>query len=105
MNDGWRKAFGIQMCIEIKERLIENDSLDDYSILEVKEKYGTLRWYDYSTITDDIISKYEDLSSITCIKCGKQATYISNGWNAPFCTRCASKDKFRTFTPIKRASD
>lgn len=73
MPDGWRKAFGIQMCDEIKECLITaeknrnetpeerkkftewyasnapEDAPDDYlhiwKFTQIKEKYGTLRLY------------------------------------------------------------
>ena len=47
MPDGWRKAFGLEMCREIKDYLIKhNFPLDEYRIMDIKEKYGTLCWYD-----------------------------------------------------------
>lgn len=139
MPEGWRIAFGIQMCEELKQELIKFDYLDNYEITQVKEKLGTLRWYDngypigkleligieeyedrmteYNRDTDwyrylrvennkalyehykildrckvgDIISKYEQISSRTCIRCGQPATKISQGWISPWCDNC-SKD-------------
>ena len=95
MPDGWRIAFGEQMCAEIKQALLDEGGeklLDEYRIVQIKEKYGSLRWYDAWT-TDriqQIIEKYENLSMRTCIDCGRPATRISRGWIAPYCDKCAS---------------
>lgn len=90
MPDGWRIAFGEQMCQEIKDALIEIDYLDKYRITQIKEKYGMLRWYDFggSRKIYDIISKYEGISQVTCIYCGKPATKITTGWISPYCDDC-----------------
>lgn len=115
-----------------------NNLLYEYMITTIKEKYGSLRWYDngypigkleligieeyedgmpehnrdtdfYSYIgvennkaqykhfkildkckIGDIISKYEQLSARTCIKCGQPATKISLGWISPWCDNCSN---------------
>ncbi len=94
MPIGWRKAFGIDICNEIK-RALEKDTrlLSEYRITQIKEKYGTLRWYSNFTTKElsEVIDKYERLSSHTCIVCGKEATKISTGWISPYCDSCASK--------------
>ena len=46
MPDGWRKAFGEQMCEEIQKELEKFDYVDKYRILQIKEKFGFLHWYD-----------------------------------------------------------
>ena len=93
MPDGWRKAFGKQMCEEIRNVLIENNYLYKYRIVQIKEKYGSLRWYDWGgpQKVQDIIDKYEHISARTCIRCGRPATKISTGWICPFCDKCADK--------------
>ena len=90
MPDGWRKAFGEQMCKEIKNALEVVNILNKYRIMQIKEKYGGLRWYDnFNTPTGyDIIHKYEKISKRTCIQCGKPATRITTGWIAPYCDEC-----------------
>lgn len=93
MPDGWRKAFGIRMCGEIKKALLDAggpDLLYSYRILQIKEKYGELRWYDaYAPdCVFDIISKYACISAKTCINCGKKATKLSTGWVSPYCDEC-----------------
>ncbi len=91
MPDGWRKAFGEQMCTEIKQALVEEGLLDDYRITQIKEKYGCLRWYsNFSTRkVEQIINKYEELSLRTCIICGAPATRLSRSWICPYCDKCA----------------
>jgi hypothetical protein len=40
MPDGWRKAFGIQMCKDLKKVLKQYNYLYKYRIMQIKEKYG-----------------------------------------------------------------
>lgn len=102
MELGWRKTFGIQMCKEIRTALLKKGwkYLFNYRILQIKEKYGTLRWYDANSTKEifEIIDKYENLSYHTCINCGKPATKISTGWICPYCDNCIGD---RNYTEIK----
>lgn len=93
MPQGWRIAFGRKLCKEIKEELIKNNELYSYKIIQIKEKFGGLRWYDNSGLPgmQFIIAKYEALSEKTCINCGKPANWISKGWISPYCDECATK--------------
>ena len=98
MDDGWRKAFGIQMCKEIKKELKKHKFLYKYRIVQIKEKWGYLHWYDTGIPKDssiyEIIRKYEDISSKTCIVCGKPATKMSTGWISPYCDDCIGNKKY-----------
>ena len=87
MEPGWRKAFGIQMCKDIRKQLWKEGNLFKYRITQIKEKWGEICWYDAcaSKEVHDIINKYERLSRNTCIVCGEPATKISDGWISPFC--------------------
>ena len=92
MPTGWRNAFGIQMCKEIKRALIDaggRKMLHWYRITQIKEKYGSLRWYDTGAPEEvqKIIAKYEYISERTCIVCGKSADYITKGWIEPYCRK------------------
>ena len=102
MDYGWRKAFGIQMCKDIRKALLSHGwkYLFQYRITQIKEKFGELRWYDLNSTQDiqDIIHKYEDISAHTCIDCGKPATKMSTGWICPYCDDCIGD---RDFTEIK----
>lgn len=91
---GWRKRFGLQMCEELREVLIEAGKLNDYQIKVIKEKYGALVIYDNGgTIeTDKILDKYHYISYRTCIICGKLATCVSSGWIRPYCDEHLPED-------------
>lgn len=99
MPDGWRTAFGEQMCEEIEEELEKHNLQNEYRISQIKEKYGTLRWYDFGAtekILREIIPKYEKLSERTCIKCGKPATRVTLGWISPYCDDCCPMGEYST---------
>lgn len=99
MPNGWRKAFGEQMCEEIKEELEKHNILDKYRISQIKEKYGRLCWYDFGCtekMLHEIIPKYEELSKHTCICCGKPATKMTLGWISPYCDDCCPMSEYAT---------
>ena len=108
MPEGWRNAFGIQMCKEIKQELKRHKgALRKYRITQIKEKFGGLRWYDCHSpekIWKEIIPKYTELSYKTCICCGKPAEYISCGWVSPYCSDCRKTDYIFKYIPITEES-
>jgi len=93
---GWRKAFGLKLCQELNE-VIKRCNLKDYAISQVKEKFGTLCWYDEggNEETRNITLKYMNESSTICQKCGKPAEYVTTGWIGYYCSECSAgfKDK------------
>lgn len=94
MEPGWREAFGIQMCEELRQALIAADVLDRYQVGDIKEKYGELRWYSWGGTQEvvDIEKKYLLLSRKICGKCGKPATYVGTFWIYPYCDEHATSD-------------
>lgn len=91
--EGWRKAFGEEMLEDLREDLIRVNYLDEFRIMEIKEKYGTLRFYiggvPAGSHANDIIDKYEHISSHTCICCGKvDVPVLDDGWVSPYCKKC-----------------
>ena len=92
MPKGWKKAFGLQMCKEIRAGLLGTGGkklLKDYQISDIKEKFGTLRWYDWGapSVVHKIIEKYGYISERTCIVCGDIATVKTTGWICPYCDK------------------
>ena len=73
---GWHGLI-LDMCKELKRELVKHDLVSKYEILEAKEKWCMLRWYDGlcdlspmpSTITN-IVCKYEERSKEVCMICG-----------------------------------
>lgn len=95
MDEGWMRAFGIDICKDVRKCLIKNGGfklLFKYRITQIKEKFGGLRWYDAGCPRElyDVIGKYENISFHTCICCGKPAKYITSGWICPYCEDCIS---------------
>lgn len=94
LDKGWRLKFGKQLCKDIKKSLLREGGrkrLKEYRIMQIKEKYGFLHWYDAGgniEIMREIIPKYEELSYYTCINCGIPATKRSTGWICPYCDDC-----------------
>ena len=94
MPRGWKGAFGEQLCRELKEALIKEGILEDYRVVQVKEKFGQLRWYDNccSGKVYKVIDKYESLSEHTCIECGCEGKMRDLfGWISPYCGACYEK--------------
>lgn len=104
MPKGWNKAFGLQMAKEIKQWLKEHN-VTDYMVIDVKEKWGRLHWYDNgpTKLYKDVIAKYVKISSKLCVRCGKKATHVSAGYILPFCEDCMQKEKItRNFIELKK---
>lgn len=93
LEDGWAKAFGYEMICEIRDTLKEANYLDKYRITQIKEKYGTLRWYDFGApeTTFNVILKYCKLSGEICVRCGKPATHETYGWINYVCEKCLNE--------------
>lgn len=96
MPEGWRIRFGEEMVEEISQELKKYNFEDKYRIIQIKEKWGGLRWYDggwpQGSQIGRIISKYESLSYKICIKCGDLAVYESQGWISPYCKNCIDEE-------------
>ena len=94
MPVGWRTAFGEDLCKEIMEELVRNNCVDSYQVLQIKEKYGELRWYSQGgteRIHREIVPKYERMSRRICIQCGQPATLVSKSWVTPLCNACVEQ--------------
>ena len=91
VGEGWQKAFGKLLLEDIDQELRKCHYRDRYRILEVKEKFGQLRWYDNDG-ANEVITKYEYISENVCYFCGRPDTAMTNmGWILPICPRCYEK--------------
>lgn len=97
---GWRD---IQLVLAehikpIYDKRLSDKEKENFFLTEVKEKYGTLRYY-WSASSEDIdnwTNLAEHISSYTCINCGetkkkgnKFVYWESKGWISPYCKSCA----------------
>lgn len=98
MPPGWIKAFGRQMCEDFAKAATEDGvALDYLRIIDVKEKYGSLRWYwgrtDKSKKLERITTLYEEVAAAFCAKCGAHPVMMTRGYILPLCEKCWEKWK------------
>jgi hypothetical protein len=94
-NSGWFEIiYQLSIRIEdIAQKLKNADEEDDKLplVIQVKEKFNTLRFYVRNTSPNiqNLISEAEAQSSQTCEKCGqKGALKCRNGYYATLCSVC-----------------
>jgi len=77
---GWRKII-----LDLHDKLVEESP--DYYIIQIKEKFGGLRYYVGGTTYAgyDMIDEAERLSYVTCETCGRPGEPTSKGWTRTLC--------------------
>ena len=97
MPEGWYKAFGKMFIKELIDELEKDNYLDDFEILQIKEKYGGLRIYIGSApeAIHRLIDEYEELSYNYCQICGKPGKTYDNGWIMTLCPAHARKLNYK----------
>ena len=97
INRGWAKAFGMMMIHEIDEILKKAHCENDLTIIQIKEKFGSLTIYfsaphEVYQPVQRVIDKYSHLSENICALCGKPDIFMTfSGWNFPLCKSCWDK--------------
>lgn len=64
----------------------------DGEIIQIKEKFGSLRIYTPPNLPSEIsliISSMEHRTGSICCKCGKPSTHVSMGWIMNYCSEHA----------------
>lgn len=68
-----------------------------YRAMQVKEKFGTLRFY-MTTETDEmqaLIDEAEEASAVTCECCGQPGKLRTQGWLFTLCDKCDEERPWR----------
>ena len=108
--EGWDTLLDA-MAEEVNKALAADGiNPNDYVILQIKEKFGELCYYDngHGEATKKVLEQYYELSRCTCCKCGKPAEFVSLGWIEPWCATCKQEEekrgivKFRAFNADER---
>jgi len=76
------------------EEISKTNPPDEFMILQIKSKFGGLRFYVYGSTNeiDEIIQKYEEKSFSTCEICGKSpASPTETRWITTLCDDCHAK--------------
>ena len=89
LPDGWLRLF-LLYCKAIRPILVDNNYLNDFRFSQVKEKYGTLRLYNfgYPQGMEDLEWLYSGYSEFVCQRCGKMAKVSTIGWIEQLCLDC-----------------
>jgi len=91
--NSWYKILN-NLCSKI-QKYIDAGNIEQIEATQVKEKYGTLRFYsnNYDPIIDDLIDKAEIETSKICAYCGSKDDVkgSENGWILYLCQLCRNK--------------
>jgi hypothetical protein len=101
-GDGWYHIIralcsNIQHHIDWRNRKNELDPnqpiVPQVTVDQVKEKFGTLRFYytggdDY---IDGLVSMAESMSGVTCEECGNSGSTLGRGWLTTLCEKHAEE--------------
>lgn len=101
---GWRK-LGLDLFKELQEVINKypKEERKAFRIYGVKEKFGKLQMHlsAYTSDIDEILTKYEKISSKTCVACGNKAYWLTKGYIVPMCNHCKKEYKHKyKFTPM-----
>lgn len=103
LYDGWVNSFVPQLKDELFELL--GSYVEQFVVLQIKEKFGKLVIYfnfdlngldneyveDIEELCEEIenlLNKYEEISSKTCIVCGESGIMRDDYWITPWCDKC-----------------
>jgi len=103
LYDGWVNSFVPQLKDELFELL--GSYVEQFVVLQIKEKFSKLVFYwnfDLDGLEDkyvedieelyeqieDLLHKYADISSKTCIICGEPGVIRDDYWIVPLCDKC-----------------
>lgn len=95
-DDGWYELL-YGLCGEITEAYKKHGAPVDIVIDQIKEKYGTLRFYYHLSQNDsdlrreisDIVIKWEKKSAEICERCGKAGVLREDlPWVQTLCDKC-----------------
>jgi hypothetical protein len=106
LYDGWVNSFIPQLKDELFDLL--GSYVEQFNVLQIKEKFGRLVLYwnfdlvglENKYIEDvmelyeqieNLLHKYAELSSKTCIICGDPGVMRDDYWITPWCDKCYEK--------------
>lgn len=77
-----------------EEKIINTPSVQWMVASQVKEKFGTLRFYASGgdSYCEGVIAMAEYMSSITCDVCGRRGSVQGKGWLVTRCEKCKTKE-------------
>ena len=99
-NDGWFDIiWDLSEKLENINKSLPSDGGSFIVATQVKEKFGTLRFYTGgipSSVSDEVyklIDEAETASEKTCERCGKEGKLCGKGWVSTKCKECQTEEK------------
>lgn len=97
-GNGWYNLI-IELITKIEGIYLKNNKdITEIEIIQIKEKYGSLRIYITSSISEvhDLIVEYERLAETICDECGNKGSLRQrNDWLQILCEECASLEGYQ----------
>ncbi|QOG19145.1 hypothetical protein [Bradyrhizobium sp. SEMIA] len=95
VGDGWRDLLE-RACVRIRAAVQADGGA--FQATQIKEKYGTLRFYWQGALSPDAYVKVEEVidlaearSACTCEICGESGRLHDSGWLVTRCATCAGE--------------
>lgn len=100
---GWQHRIALPLLEDIRSALYSpsrrewSENLARFDVLQIKEKFGELRFYCGGAKNDlpsDVIDVYTELSRSLCLSCGRAygTRFQAHGWWHPICFACDESD-------------
>lgn len=88
-GDGWFDLLW-RLSTKLEALILKEDKPENFRASQVKEKYGTLRFYmtSQTEAMDEEIRQAEEESATTCMRCGKAGLCNDSGWITCLCEGC-----------------
>ena len=88
-GEGWHDLLDT-LCARIQGYVDQTDDIEQPLVEQVKEKFGTLRFYisGYNDYTRGLITMAESMSACICEVCGEKGVLQSGGWLTVQCHEC-----------------
>ena len=96
---GWIIAFGDQLADDVIALAKKYKFENEYEVLQIKEKFGGLRWYvshvphEMFMEHGNLLHEYEKKSYRTCVICGDAAETPKSMYDQPICDECRDNVK------------
>lgn len=87
---GWIRLF-MMYVKDIRPHLEKNGLVNRYRFSQIKEKYNTMRMYDFGAPyhVHQLNTIYDCFARYVCQNCGELATIETQGYYASYCNNCA----------------
>lgn len=101
-GDGWYNVIDtlcseIQHYVDFKSRDLSEEEKQSFQVVaeQVKEKFGTLRFYFYGgdETVEGMVSMAESITRKICEDCGNVGKHRTKGWHKVVCEPCEEKRK------------